>query len=312
MSVPRSTFVGIVIVAAAATFGDFIWYTLGVRHTMTAGILHGALLLTTVGGVLGAATGRVVKGLPIGTLAGIGGALSYYGLVVVMDRRTYGTAIPAAWVIMWLLVAALDGRWLRAPFRRSWAEIAARGVVAAIAGGIAFALVVGTLWGRAPGGGRNYALQFAAWMFAWAPGLLAITSGAARSVTTAQSGRETAGGTAASTRPDEPVETEGAINGVELLARIDRGETPHILDVRTEYEFSAGHVPGAVNIPFNQVSSRLGDVPGAGDEELVVYCEHGPRAYMAGAALSSAGRRRIVYVTGHFSGWQGAGLRVER
>ena len=72
---------GILVVAAAATCGDFIWYTYGVRHTMVAGLVHGALLLTAVGAVLGAASGRVLKGLPLGALAGIGGAASYYVLV---------------------------------------------------------------------------------------------------------------------------------------------------------------------------------------------------------------------------------------
>ena len=154
---------GIVVVAAAATLGDLIWYSVGVRHTMTAGLLHGALLLAVLGGVLGAASGRLVKGLPIGALAGIGGALSYYGL------------IPGAWVIMWLLLATLEGRWLRAPDRRRWSEIAIRGVVAAVVGGVAFALVRTVLWGSAPGEGRNYLVQFAAWTFAWAPGVLALT-----------------------------------------------------------------------------------------------------------------------------------------
>ena len=53
---------GIVVVAAAATLGDFIWYTVGVRHTMVAGLVHGALLLTAVGGAIGAASGRLAKG----------------------------------------------------------------------------------------------------------------------------------------------------------------------------------------------------------------------------------------------------------
>src|SRR5947208_9510414 len=103
------TIVGVLVVAAVATAGDFIWYTYGVRHTIMAGLVHGALLLAAVGAVLGAACGRVLKGLPIGGLAGIGGAVSYYVLVSVMDRRTYGSAIPAAWVITWLILAALDG-----------------------------------------------------------------------------------------------------------------------------------------------------------------------------------------------------------
>lgn len=171
---------GIVVIAAAATLGDWIWYTVGVRHTMTAGILHGALLLAILGAVLGAASGRMMKGLPIGALAGIGGALSYYALILVMDSRTYGTAIPGAWVIMWLLLATLEGRWLRAPDRRRWTEIAIRAAIAAVAGGLAFALVRNVLWGRPPGEERNYLLQFAAWAFAWAPGLLALTWGSTR------------------------------------------------------------------------------------------------------------------------------------
>jgi len=165
---------GIGVVAAAATLGDFIWYTVAVRHTMLAGVIHGALLLSTVGVVLGAAVGKPFKGLPIGTLAGVGGALSYYLLIVIMDSRTYGAAIPGAWVLMWLMLAALDGRWLRAPNRRSWRNVASRGIVAAVVGGMAFALVRNVLWGRPPGGERNYLLQFAVWAFAWAPGLMAV------------------------------------------------------------------------------------------------------------------------------------------
>ena len=166
---------GILGVALVATLADYTWYTLQVRHSITTGIIHGAVLLTAVGAVLGLDAGRVLKGLPIGTVSGVGGALIYYLLIALVDRRTYGTAIPASWVGMWLLVALLDGRWLRAPQRRPWGEIAIRGMLAAIVSGIAFYLVMNTLWGRPPATGRNYLLQFAAWAVAWAPGLLALT-----------------------------------------------------------------------------------------------------------------------------------------
>jgi len=166
---------GILGVALVATLADFIWYTLNVRHNMVTGIIHGAVLLTAVGAVLGLHAGRVVKGLPIGALAGIGGALMYYLLVALVDRRTYGLAIPLAWVALWLIVAVLDGRWLRAPERRPWRGIAIRGVLAAVLSGAAFFLVMNTLWGRPPASGRNYVVQFCAWLVAWAPGLLALT-----------------------------------------------------------------------------------------------------------------------------------------
>lgn len=165
---------GVLLVAAVATAGDYTWYEFGVAHRMSSGIIHGAVLLTVVGLVLGAAAGRPLLGLPIGAIAGIGGALTYYGLVAATGSTTYGWAIPTAWVVMWFLVAALDGRVLRAPARRSWAAVLARGVVAAVLSGLAFYLVLTTLWSPPPAGGRNYAVQFAAWAFAWAPGILAI------------------------------------------------------------------------------------------------------------------------------------------
>jgi hypothetical protein len=143
-------------------------------------VLHGALLLTVAGGVLGVAAGRTLRGLPIGTISGVGGALAYYAIVALTNGSAYGAAIPASWVVMWLLMAVLEGRWLRAPECRSWREIAARGIAAAVLGAIAFYLVLGTLWGAPPPGGRNYAVQFAAWAFAWAPGLLALGAGRPR------------------------------------------------------------------------------------------------------------------------------------
>src|SRR5262245_57709195 len=86
---------GILIVAATATAADWVWYTFGCQG-MAAGLIHGAVLLTVLGGAVGAASGRIVRGLPIGTLAGIGGALTYYALVAVFGARAYGAGIPVA------------------------------------------------------------------------------------------------------------------------------------------------------------------------------------------------------------------------
>ena len=57
--------------------------------------------------------------------------------------------------------------------------------------------------------------------------------------------------------PVPQIEADGSITSTELLARIDAGETVNILDVRSEGEFEAGHVPGARNIPFTQVPLTL-------------------------------------------------------
>jgi hypothetical protein len=171
---PLKIVTGILVVAAIATVADWAWYTFDVCHGVTAGVIHGAVLLTAVGGAVGAASGRFVRGLPVGTLAGIGGALAYYGFVAAFDGQAYGSAIPAAWVVTWLTMAILEGRWISTT-PRPWLAIALRGALAAVLSGVAFYLVLDRLWGPPPPDGRNYAVQFAAWVAAWAPGLLALT-----------------------------------------------------------------------------------------------------------------------------------------
>jgi hydroxyacylglutathione hydrolase len=108
------------------------------------------------------------------------------------------------------------------------------------------------------------------------------------------------------------VETEVTILAEDLARRIEDGDRLHILDVRSGGEFAAGHVPGAVNIPFTAVPFRLASVPGTTSDELILYCGHGPRAYVAAAALRVGGRSKIVYLRGHWAAWQTAELPVER
>jgi hypothetical protein len=170
---PATVLFGILLVAFVSTAGDYVWYEFGVRHRVVVGILHGAVLLMAVGGVVGLAARRTGAGLPIGAAAGIGGAIAYY-LIDTVTRG--GVAMIAAWAICWLLLAVGEGRLLQRP-QRPWSEVVTRGVLAAILGGLSFYLVVNILWGRPPAGGRNYVVQFAAWTFAWAPGILALVAG---------------------------------------------------------------------------------------------------------------------------------------
>jgi hypothetical protein len=165
-----SAFLGILSVAAVATAGDYIWYEFGVRHRLLAGVIHGAVLLMSVGGVVGVSARRIAAGLPLGAAAGVGGALAYYAI----DTIARGSvAMMAAWIICWLILAVGEGRLLQRP-PRSWTEVLTRGVLASILAGLAFYSVVNVLWGRPPADGRNYLVQFAAWTVAWAPGILAL------------------------------------------------------------------------------------------------------------------------------------------
>lgn len=95
------------------------------------------------------------------------------------------------------------------------------------------------------------------------------------------------------------------------MARIDAGTAPAILDVRSDDEFRAGHVPGALHIPFTNVRAGAQSILGGKNETLVVYCGHGPRAWIAGAALKRLGFSKIEYLKGHMRAWRLAGLRQE-
>jgi rhodanese-related sulfurtransferase len=64
-----------------------------------------------------------------------------------------------------------------------------------------------------------------------------------------------------------------------------------VLDVRPESEFAAGHIPGAVSIPIDELPERLAELPQ--DAEVVAYCRgaYCVFAHEAVRLLTAAGRR---------------------
>jgi rhodanese-related sulfurtransferase len=98
----------------------------------------------------------------------------------------------------------------------------------------------------------------------------------------------------------------------QLAAEIASGAGGAIVDVRSSAEFTRGHVPGAINLPFQTIATRAAAIPSRRDARLVVYCGHGPRAWIAGRALRRLGFTRVVYLKGHMAGWKRAGLPEER
>jgi len=62
---------------------------------------------------------------------------------------------------------------------------------------------------------------------------------------------------------------------------------PQLLDVRSQSEFEQGHVPGSINLPVEQLRSRLGELEKG--REVWVYCGVGQRAYYATRILLQNG-----------------------
>lgn len=104
-----------------------------------------------------------------------------------------------------------------------------------------------------------------------------------------------------------------SIGRADLLRQIEAGTAPPIVDVRSLAEYTAGHVAGAVHIPFYSMLSEINRVPAPREEgrPVVVYCEHGPRAGIARAALWIASDHPVRFLEGHMTAWKQDGLPVE-
>lgn len=74
-----------------------------------------------------------------------------------------------------------------------------------------------------------------------------------------------------------------------------------LVDVRTPEEFAGGHLPGALNIPVQQLDQRMGELAPK-DRALVVYCRSGHRSGQAAGMLKGAGFT-AVHDLGPMSRW---------
>lgn len=75
-----------------------------------------------------------------------------------------------------------------------------------------------------------------------------------------------------------------------------------LLDVRTPGEYAAGHLDGAVNVPIDELDSRMGEIDklagGDAEKPIVVYCQAGGRAGRAKEKLLRAGHAKVTNLGG--------------
>ena len=75
-----------------------------------------------------------------------------------------------------------------------------------------------------------------------------------------------------------------------------------LVDVRTPGEFSGGALPGAINIPLDQLSARVGELTKEPGKPVVLYCASGMRSGQARRLLTGAGLAE-VYDLGGMGRW---------
>lgn len=71
----------------------------------------------------------------------------------------------------------------------------------------------------------------------------------------------------------------------EVSSMVEQGQRVQMIDVRSPQEFAEGHIPGAVNIPLDEIEARIADVNI--HDTVVVVCQAGTRAQMACDLLES-------------------------
>jgi rhodanese-related sulfurtransferase/DNA-binding transcriptional ArsR family regulator len=100
------------------------------------------------------------------------------------------------------------------------------------------------------------------------------------------------------------------ISADELRRRM-RKEEILLLDVRPQVEYRAGHLPGSISIPLDELQRRLKELPKS--KTIVAYCR-GPYCVFADEALQVLAARgwKVMRLEEGISEWQAAGLRLAR
>jgi len=74
---------------------------------------------------------------------------------------------------------------------------------------------------------------------------------------------------------------------IKSLWAVSPEQRPLLLDVRTVEEHTAGHIPDSINIPVDELRSRIKELPQ--NQEIAVYCQVGQRGYLAARILNQSG-----------------------
>jgi NADPH-dependent 2,4-dienoyl-CoA reductase/sulfur reductase-like enzyme/rhodanese-related sulfurtransferase len=90
-----------------------------------------------------------------------------------------------------------------------------------------------------------------------------------------------------------------AISAAELLSSSQQGQPPFVVDVRSQREYDAAHIDGAVNIPLDQLRQRGDQIPR--DRPVVVHCGVGYRSYLAQRVLLNLGWTDVRNLLGGYA-----------
>ena len=91
-----------------------------------------------------------------------------------------------------------------------------------------------------------------------------------------------------------------------------RTTTPHLclIDVREDYEWEEGHIPGALHIPKDELVAKKKKIPGK-DQPIYLHCRGGVRSLHAANSLADLGYKEVYSIDGGIMDWAKAGYPIE-
>jgi rhodanese-related sulfurtransferase len=96
----------------------------------------------------------------------------------------------------------------------------------------------------------------------------------------------------------------------DVAAKLERNERFHLIDVREDREWDAGHLPRAIHLGKGVIERDAERLIPDTNAETVLYCGGGYRSALAADSLQRMGYRKVWSMDGGFRAWQEAGKPV--
>jgi len=98
----------------------------------------------------------------------------------------------------------------------------------------------------------------------------------------------------------------------DVRAKQQRGEKFHLVDVREDTEWAAGHLPSATHLGKGVIERDIEQKVPDPSTPLVLYCGGGFRSALAADNLQKMGYTNVYPMDGGYRGWTEAGLKTEQ
>ena len=98
----------------------------------------------------------------------------------------------------------------------------------------------------------------------------------------------------------------------QIKARLDRGETFHLVDVREESEYAKDHLPRAIHLGKGVIERDIETSVPDKSATLVLYCGGGFRSALVADNLAKMGYTNCISMDGGWRAWTEAGFLTEK